>query len=76
MLHVSLHCVPVLQKEGDAAKATATSEEFHYPEIMDLWELFNAGRIKTNNVEIQVKLISRHATMMVFWVQARFLFFF
>ena len=58
MLGMPLHCMPGLQKEGNAAKATATTEEFHFTEIMDLWELFNTGRIKANNVEIQMKSLS------------------
>ena len=58
MLHMSLHCMPGLQKEGNAAKATATSEEFHFQEIMDLWRLFDTGRIEANNVEIQMKSLS------------------
>ena len=60
MLHMSLHSMPGLQKEGNAAKATATSEEFHYPEIMDLWRLFDTGGIEANNVEVQVRNLFHH----------------
>ena len=68
MLHVSLHCMPDLQKKRNAAKATARSEEGSYPEIMDLWKLFNSGRIKADNAQIfslQVKHVC-HRNLLCF----------